>query len=291
MENQLISVIIPTYNHANYLKKAINSVLLQTYTNFEIIVMDDGSTDNTKEVISEFGTIKYIYQDNAGLSAARNNSIPHSKGEFLIFLDADDWLYPEALSIQMDYFIKYPELSFVSGAHSKIFVDENKFFKNSDFEIIDNHFLRLLQFNYIAHPAAAMFRRHIFDKYIFDPHLKSCQDYDLYLYIAKNYNTVHHSQFVSAYRLHSNNMSSNYAHMLREILDIMLKHKAFISSEEERKAYKAGRKLVIDFYIKGLYWNKLRKFHTKATEEEKMVLRKYKPSLYFKYLGNYLLKR
>ena len=86
-----ISVIICTYNHAQYIKKAIDSVLNQTYQDFEIIVVDDGSTDNTKNIVNHFGnSIKYIYQDNKGLASARNTGIHASKGEFVTFLDAED---------------------------------------------------------------------------------------------------------------------------------------------------------------------------------------------------------
>lgn len=86
------SIIIPTYNRAAFLPKAIESVLAQTYTDWELIIVDDGSTDNTKEVISQYsdGRIIYIYQQNAERSAARNNGINHAKGDYVCFLDSDD---------------------------------------------------------------------------------------------------------------------------------------------------------------------------------------------------------
>lgn len=87
------SIIIPTYNRANRISKAIDSVLSQTYSDFELIIVDDGSTDNTKEVVSSYKDerIVYIYQENAERSAARNNGINHTKGEFICFLDSDDY--------------------------------------------------------------------------------------------------------------------------------------------------------------------------------------------------------
>lgn len=85
------SVIIPTYNRASMLPKAIESVLAQTYPNWELIIVDDGSTDNTKELVANFiekdGRIKYIYQENAERSAARNNGIKNAKGEYICFLE------------------------------------------------------------------------------------------------------------------------------------------------------------------------------------------------------------
>ena len=87
------SIIIPTYNRADFLPKAIESVLAQTYTEWELIIVDDGSTDNTCEVISQYKDerITYIYQENAERSAARNNGIAHAKGEYVCFLDSDDY--------------------------------------------------------------------------------------------------------------------------------------------------------------------------------------------------------
>ena len=291
MDNPLVSVIIPTYNHAIYLKKAINSILNQTYKNFEIIVIDDGSTDNTKDIMAEFKGVKYIYQENAGLSAARNNSISFSSGEFLVFLDADDWLYPQALSIQIDYFLSKPNLSLVSGSHIKIYVDENKFFINSAADIKEDNFIKLLKSNYISHPAAVMIRRKIFEMYFFNTEFRSCQDYDLYLSIARNHNIIHHSEIVSAYRLHSSNMSSNYSLMLMELLKVLEKHKISIASAQEKKAYAEGRKLIIDYYTKNLYFNKLRKYKISANHDEMKVLLKYNPFLFIKYLGNSILYR
>ena len=90
----LISIIIPTYNYAEYIQKAIDSVLAQTYKNCEIIVVDDGSTDNTQEIIENKykNKVRYYYQENKGAPAARNKGIKKSKGEYLSFLDADDYL-------------------------------------------------------------------------------------------------------------------------------------------------------------------------------------------------------
>src|SRR3972149_7654217 len=87
-----ISVIIPTYNRANFLTEAINSVLSQTYRNFELIVVNDGSQDNTEEILKKYvGKIKYFYQENNGVSSARNKGIDNSEGEFLCFLVSDDF--------------------------------------------------------------------------------------------------------------------------------------------------------------------------------------------------------
>lgn len=291
MNQPLVSIIIPTYNHAKYLNKALNSIIRQTYNNFEIIVIDDGSTDDTKEIVCKYENVIYVYQKNAGLSAARNNGLSYSKGDFLLFLDADDWLYPEALAIQVDYLLKDPDLYFVSGSHMKIFEDENKFFQNAAYEVDEKSFQIILKHHYISHPAAVLFRRKVFEMYKFDCHLKACQDFDLYLTIARNHKVIHHSQLISAYRLHSSNMSANHAFMLDEILRVMEKHKKFLQSDEELEAYEEGKQMFINVYTMALYWDKLRKYKVKATREEKKILKKYSPFLYMKYMGNNLLRR
>ena len=105
VRNPIVSVIIPTYNRAHLIDKAIKSVLNQTYQDFEIIVVDDGSTDNTNEVLKNFtdSRIHYIFHtSNLGVSAARNTGIKTSQGEYIALLDSDDDWLPEKLDKQVD---------------------------------------------------------------------------------------------------------------------------------------------------------------------------------------------
>jgi glycosyltransferase involved in cell wall biosynthesis len=108
----LVSVIITSYNYGRYLADAVNSVLNQTYPNIEIIVVDDGSTDNTKAVASLF-SIKYIYQTNQGVSIAKNNGIGQSQGDFFICLDGDDKLFPRCIQETLRQIQKHPKTAFV----------------------------------------------------------------------------------------------------------------------------------------------------------------------------------
>jgi glycosyltransferase involved in cell wall biosynthesis len=107
----LVSVVIPTYNRALFVSEAIDSVLAQTFTDYEIIVVDDGSTDNTQEVLKRYENwIKYIYQENSGVSAARNAGINSSTGFWLAFLDSDDKWMPRYLATQIEWIHRSPEI-------------------------------------------------------------------------------------------------------------------------------------------------------------------------------------
>lgn len=110
------SIIIAVYNGEKTILKAIQSIIDQTYAAYEIIIVDDGSTDNTKNEIASFANkVKYIYQKNAGVAVARNKGVASAQGEWLCFLDADDWYYPDRLKSHADLIKKIPGLDFVTG--------------------------------------------------------------------------------------------------------------------------------------------------------------------------------
>ena len=116
----LVSVVITSYNQARFLNEAIESVLTQTYSQFETVVVDDGSTDNVFEVVAQYPGVRYMRQDNQGLSAARNTGLRQSNGAYLVFFDADDRLLPIALETGVDCLQAHPECGFVSGHYSVI---------------------------------------------------------------------------------------------------------------------------------------------------------------------------
>src|SRR5215204_5307150 len=119
----LVSVIIPCYNQAHFLGEAIESVLAQSYPHFEIIVVDDGSTDNTFEVASHYSKVRLIRQENRGVSRARNAGLRESEGSYVVFLDADDRLLPGALDAGLECFEAHPESAFVDGDYRYIGAD------------------------------------------------------------------------------------------------------------------------------------------------------------------------
>lgn len=110
------SVVIPVYNNAKTIARAIESVVSQTYQPREIIVVDDGSTDDTPAVVSRFGdTVRYLRQANAGVSVARNAGVVAARSKWLAFLDGDDWYYPHRLSAHAEWIARNPRLDFLTG--------------------------------------------------------------------------------------------------------------------------------------------------------------------------------
>lgn len=200
--------------------EAIASVLSQAYTHTEVIIVDDGSEDNTAEVSKQYQEVRYIYQKNSGLSAARNRGIQESTGSLMVFLDADDWLLPDAISTNVDYLTRFSELAFVAGAH-EIVDEQNGARRKVQKDIITDYYCMLLERNYIGMHATVMFRRWVFDQYQYDTTLKSCEDYDLYLKIARDHPILSHKKIIAAYRFHDNNMSANYKQMLHYALLVL----------------------------------------------------------------------
>jgi len=111
----LVSIVVPCYNHGHYLGQAIASVLAQTYSNYEIIVVDDGSQDDTRSVVERFGSpkIRYLFQENRGRSNARNAGLAVASGDYIAFLDSDDFYLPEKLALQIDFLQQHPEFGMI----------------------------------------------------------------------------------------------------------------------------------------------------------------------------------
>jgi len=195
---ELVSVIIPCYNQAHYLGEAIESVLAQSYPDYEIIVVDDGSPDNTAEVAAKYPSVHYVWQKNQGLSGARNTGIGESRGKYLVFLDADDRLVSDALQVGVNCLHVHPECAFVSGHHRYINGDGSLLNQYPPEPIDSDYYLALLQRNYIGMHATVIYQRYVFDSVGgFDTTLKSCEDYDLYLRIARQFSIYRHDEMVA----------------------------------------------------------------------------------------------
>ncbi|AHM60585.1 family 2 glycosyl transferase [Flammeovirgaceae bacterium 311] len=278
----VVSVIIPCYNHGNYLTEAVESIYQQGYSPVEIIVVDDGSSDNTKDIAARLKGVQYVYQQNQGLSAARNTGIRHATGEFIIFLDADDWLLPGAITTNLRYLQQNPKAAFVSGAHDKVFVDTNTV-REERSEVTQDHYAHLMQGNYIGMHATVMYRRWVFNEFQYDTSLRSCEDYDLYLKITRKYPVVHHGEKIAAYRLHNSNMSGNIPFMLSMALAVLDRQQQQLKTSKEKEAFRRGHGIWKEYYTKELY-QKLRAGKAPANKASLLTLLKYQPLLLCKYL-------
>jgi hypothetical protein len=239
----LVSVVIPCYNHAQFLDQAIESVLAQSYSNFEISVVDDGSTDNTAEVVKGYSPVRYVYQKNAGRSNARNTGLEQSRGEFLVFLDADDRLLPHALETGVCCMHEHPECAFVSGHCHTIDSSGAILPSPKQLRVDHEHYLQLLRGgNYIWCPATVLYQRHIFDfVHGFNPAVIPVEDYELYLRITRNFPVHCHSEVIAEYRQHSSNTSRDVATMNRAALATHSAQWAFVKANSSyREAYDAG---------------------------------------------------
>ena len=216
VKNPTVSVIIPTYNRANLVDKAIKSVLSQTYQDFEIIVIDDGSTDNTEEIIRGFKDkrVKYIkkYKKNRGISATRNIGIKVARGKYIASLDSDDEWLPDKLDKQIKILQDGPpELGVVYS--NSCYIDEsgkniNKLPKPKKLEgyIYED----LLGGNYVGTPSTVLIRKECFHRVgLFDDLLNAQADWDMWIRIAKYYRFALIKIPLVKYRLHSDQLSKN----------------------------------------------------------------------------------
>lgn len=192
-----VSVIIPTYNRGKFIGAAIQSVLNQTFQDFEVVVVDDGSTDQTGDVVKAFasGKVKYVYQPNRGRSNARNHALGLAKGRYIAFLDSDDLYLPDKLALQVDYMDSHPEIGMIYT--SAYCIDENGARMKDEYEAtvsgwVYEHIAFFVPVT-ITLPTA-MVRKEVFDKVGgFDEAMERFEDTDMWRRISKHYqiNALH----------------------------------------------------------------------------------------------------
>lgn len=244
MESPLVSVIIPNYNYADYLREAIASVLAQTYENIEIIVVDDGSSDNSRATIESYGEkVTGIFQQNQGVSATRNNGVKASRGEYIAFLDADDVWLPRKIELQMAKFAAVPTLGMVHVAVDEVDSDGNVLAKKRnglDGRRTPDFFMLTIECVYGGGSGIILPRR-IFDEAGgFDTRLSTSADWDLFCRISERYEVAFVEEVLLRYRVHNSNMHANVGAMEHDM--ILAFEKAFAAPAADvaairRRAY------------------------------------------------------
>ena len=235
-----ISLIIPTFNRCSTLQRALTSVLQQTILPDEIIVVDDGSTDGTAQMMSrEFPELVYVAQENKGVSAARNKGIQLAQGDWFAFLDSDDTWLPEKLAMQICALTESPEIKI---CHSDEIWIRNGVRVNAMLKHkkaggwIFKQYLPLCAMS----PSAIMIHRSVFDDVgLFDESLPACEDYDLWLRITAKYPVLFIEQpLINKYGGHDDQLSHQYWGMDRfriQALEKIITHPG-LSSENKKDA-------------------------------------------------------
>ena len=236
-----VSVIIPCWNQARFLADAVESVVRQTYDNTEIIVVDDGSDDETSTVAGSFPAVCCIRQSKTGLAAARNTGLNASRGAYVIFLDADDRLLPNAVEAGLECLSQHPQCAFAAGDYRLIDEGGSPLPATWPRSRADSY-AAFLRGQTIDMGSTVIYRRSVFDSVKgFDPSLKACEDYDLYLRITQSYPICCHDAVVAEYRQHNAQMSRRVDLMLKTALSALRSQRKVINGRPEYvTAYEEG---------------------------------------------------
>ena len=241
-----VSVIIPNYNQSHFVSRAILSALSQSRTPDEIIVVDDGSSDNSREVVARFGDrVRYLRQKNQGLAGARNTGIQASAGELIGLLDADDEWKPEYLEAMISLAGEHPDALVYYCTARCMDVDGQDMPQFVGGPPVEPHALyqRLLRANFIIPSTVLLRRKPIMEAGMFDSTLRSCEDWDLWLRLLPTGKLIGSPKSMVRYRVHGNSLSTRVQGMHDAARQVVEKH--FGSDEgtpqrwapEKRRAY------------------------------------------------------
>ncbi len=221
MEQAKVSVVIPCYKQAHFLHEAIESVLSQSHP-AEIVVVDDGSPDYTAAVAAAFPQVRYVRQENKGLSEARNSGFRVATGNYLIFLDADDRLAPNAIEAHLGCFEEHPEAQLVVGDIDHI-GEDGSYLRSPRWPLLSaNFYQELLKVNHVANTVAVMMRRELMLQVGgFEADCSPAEDYRLLLRALRTVPSAHHRNVVAHYRRYRSSLSRNGPAMLAALHHIM----------------------------------------------------------------------
>lgn len=234
-----VSVIMPAFNCEKHIAQTIESVLSQTYRDFELIVVDDGSTDNTKEVVKDYlrdKRIKYIYQNNRGISAARNKGFAKSYGEYIAFLDSDDLWYSNKLEEQVRLLDMNQDIGLTNCSVN--YVDENSnVIGKEECKVIDDVTDLLFKGNLVTGSASAvMLRRICLEKVgLFDIDLFISADVDMWIRNLLHFKMSHMNRILAALRKYPSSHSSNIARYERDLIRMLDKFFSLNTDFPKRK--------------------------------------------------------
>jgi len=222
MKNPTVSVIIPAFNRANYICKAIDSVLDQTYQDFEIVVIDDGSTDDTKKRLERYkNKIRYFFQKNKGISAARNAGIKRAKGTIIALLDSDDWWDKRKLELQLKFADEHPDWGLIDTFCIAVGEDEKIIYKRGDIKKGDC-FNEFINCNTLNSTSSVIIKKDVLDKVGgFDPAFIGQEDYHMWIKIAEISKIYTFKKYMVYYFHHPGNISGSTDLMMKNSTDLV----------------------------------------------------------------------
>lgn len=238
---ELVSVIVPCYQQAQYLGEAIESVLAQTYPHLEVVVVDDGSTDNVGAIASRYPGVRCIREPNSGPAAARNAGIRNSNGDFLVFLDADDRLLPNGVEAGVRALEARPECAAAIGTYRRTTFDNQPLNTHEQPVVSEHQYEQMMRDNWAGFPARAIYRRSLLEHVRgFDSSIDAAADFGFNLAVAREFPIASHEAMVAEHREHSRNLSGDALVMLSETLAAMRKQRPYLSDRERKRAYREG---------------------------------------------------
>ena len=231
-QHPTVSVVMPTYNHAAFIGEAIQSVLAQTYGDFELIVVDNYSEDDTESIVRGFNDprIEYLkFSNNGVIAASRNAALKQARGEFIAFLDSDDTWTPDKIEIQLKHLEANPNVALVCGSLVTRRNDEpfDTAARSSTAGLAGFSYNWLLDRSFIFCSSVMVRREVIDDVGLFDedPEMVSSEDWDLWLRIARRHRLVLLARQLGSYRVHGSNVSGG-GRKIRPIECVLRKHLA-----------------------------------------------------------------
>lgn len=256
-----VTVAIASYNHAHYLGDALDSLMAQTVPAEEVIVVDDGSSDDPAAVVARYPGVKLVQQENQGLSGARNTGLQLAASRYILFLDADDRLIPKAIAEGVACFGAHVDAGFVYGGHRRVDgalrpIGEPRYMPIGKVPHLD--FLRC---NPVGMHATVLYDR---EKLLaaggFDRSLRRCEDYDMYLRMARLHGVAGHPEIVAEYRIHGSNMSTDSREMLRWVERVRnLERQRGFASDAEGRAWDEGSRIWRNHYAEEILTNRSRR--------------------------------
>ncbi|WP_254565641.1 glycosyltransferase family A protein [Oscillatoria sp. HE19RPO] len=234
-----ISIVIPAYNAAATILQTLDSVFQQTFSDFEVLVINDGSTDQTLDLLQtiEDKRLQIFTYENRGVSVARNRGISYARGEFIAFLDADDLWSPDKLELQFAALQEHPEAGVAYSWNYYQYETPAKSYAETSNSFQGNVYADLLIKNFIQNGSNPLVRKEaVASVGLFDPTLKSCQDWDYYLRLAQNWPFVLVPKVQVIYRQSANSATSNIEVM--EYYLLLLINRTFESVPQELKPLK-----------------------------------------------------